>query len=270
MLRREQRFGWIFRSLVLGLGALLIGFLLNLSLVQDAAHVVMGYAARPFLLVSRVASVQGEVWFASRASLAEQVRLREEQLSAIAVQAAEWASAQEQREQALALLSYHQEARASQVTARVLLRERSGQDHFLMLDRGSASGIRVYDPVISGEGILVGVIVDVGSFSSKVALLTNHDTRIGARAIGRTQTDGIIEGGRGPVLVLRYVPKEPPMSTNILLVTSGVDPQIPSGLVIGIVNAVEDDALGSFSTVFIEPLADVNRLSIVSVLTQPL
>lgn len=269
MLRNEQRFGWVLRSLMLALGALLVGFLLKTSLVQDVSRVVMGYAARPLLVASRVASLQGEVLFSSRASLATQLRLREEQLAEIAVQAAQWSSAEAQLTQALALLSYHQEARVPQVTARVLLRERLGQDHFLILDRGSAAGIRVYDPVISEEGILVGVIADVGTFSSKMALLTNRDTRIGARAIGRTQTDGIVEGGRGPVLVLRYVPKDPPMTTNLLMVTSGVDPQIPSDLVIGMVNAVEDDALGSFSTVFIEPLADVNRIALVSVLTQP-
>ena len=63
--------------------------------------------------------------------------------------------------------------------------------------------------------------------------------------MGDAQTSGIIEGGQGPVLVLRYV-SEASMTVNTLIVTSGIDPQIPPDLVIGMVNAVEDDAHGSF------------------------
>ena len=70
----------------------------------------------------------------------------QEQLADVAVQAAQWSSAETQRDQALALLAYHQETRLSSVTARVLLRERSGQDRVLIIDRGFASGIRASIP----------------------------------------------------------------------------------------------------------------------------
>ena len=254
---------------MIGFVVLLIGLVLQTTFVKNLTSSALGYASFPLLVISDAVNRQGEISFASRASLAKQLRLREEQLADVAVQAAQWSSTETQRDQALALLAYHQETRLSSVTARVLLRERSGQDRVLIIDRGFASGIRAFDPVVTGSGLLVGVVTEVGSSSSRVSLLSNKDTRIGARVMGDAQTSGIIEGGQGPVLVLRYVSKEASMTVNTLIVTSGIDPQIPPDLVIGMVNAVEDDAHGSFSTVFIEPLADADRVSVVSVLTRP-
>ena len=91
-----------------------------------------------------------------------------------------------------------------------------GAGSCLIIDRGFASGIRAFDPVVTGSGLLVGVVTEVGSSSSRVSLLSNKDTRIGARVMGDAQTSGIIEGGQGPVLVLRYVSKEASMTVNTL------------------------------------------------------
>ena len=250
-------------------GTLLAALILRTTGVQDALQAMTGFASRPLLGFSQSVGKQGEVFFSSRASLIRQLQVREDQLAQLSVQTARWASADAELQQALALLEYQQGAQLTSVTARVLLRDRIGQDHLLIIDRGYTDGIHVYDPVIAEHGVLIGTVQDVGATSSRVALITNADTRIGARTVGASKTSGIIEGGHGPVLALRFVPKNTPLSQSDLIVTSGIDPSMPSGLVIGLINALDEETDGSFSTVFIEPMADLDHVSILSILTRP-
>ena len=66
------------------------------------------------------------------------------------------------------------------------------------------------------------------------------------------------------------MPQGAPVELSSLVVTSGTDPLVPAGLVIGLVNAIEEDPNAPFLTVRIEPLADMNRARVVGIVQSPL
>lgn len=61
-----------------------------------------------------------------------------------------------------------------------------------VIDRGSNDGIKLYDPVVTSEG-LVGVIVEVANSYATVRTLLHPDLSIGGLCVESRDT-GIIEG----------------------------------------------------------------------------
>ncbi len=266
-MHRTQRTQWIIRGLFLVAIALLLSLVSRTLFVKDITSRVTGFIQRPVLVASQDINEGGELVFSTRSELIERVQLLEKQLTDVALNAGEWGEAQSQLDITLTLLEYREKSEIPIITARVLFQERIGQDRYLIIDRGQIDGIRAMDPVIVDDGILIGEIDEVREHSSRIALITNLSTRIGASPIGVTETYGVIEGGNFPLVQLKFVPRHAGLKINDVIVTSGVDPQIPSGLVIGLVNALDEEDDDAFSTVHIEPLADSLHRSFVGVLS---
>jgi cell shape-determining protein MreC len=82
------------------------------------------------------------------------------------------------------------------------------------------------------------------------------------------RTIGIAQGTRGRLINLSFIPHGEQVEVNDLVVTSGLEDGVPSGLLIGIVNTVETDPNLPFQEAVVEPLIDIGRYRIVSVLIE--
>jgi len=155
----------------------------------------------------------------------------------------------------------------SSVTANVIGRDPEGTEKYILIDRGSADGLRVGMPVVSPD-FLVGEIVEVDANRSKVLLVIDAAFQTGAR-LQVSRGTGIVYGQwqTGGRAEMRHVPIETEVNPDEVIVTSGASLLIPEGLVIGRILEIHRDELGSEITISVLPLVDFDELETVTVVT---
>lgn len=154
---------------------------------------------------------------------------------------------------------------SSSVPARIIHRQ-SAPDRVLMLDRGSADGLRADLPVIAPGGV-VGKVLAVTRTSAKVQCIS--DPNAGAAVLvgeERRQADAIVRdvGGDG-LLRLRHLELLAEVQVGDSVVTSGLDQVFPKGYLIGTVEEVIRVA-GFEDDVRVRPAVDLETLEEVLVL----
>jgi rod shape-determining protein MreC len=106
----------------------------------------------------------------------------------------------------------------------------------ITVNRGSRQGIRVQVPVMTPAGI-VGMTVETSPFASRVQLISDTSSSIGAMLKG-TQAAGILAGTGEGFCVLRFLPLVAQVKPGDVVVTSGQDGVFPEGLPVGRVTRV--------------------------------
>lgn len=118
----------------------------------------------------------------------------------------------------------------------VLSRDTQGTTDSLMLNCGESDGVQSGQGVVS-ESYLVAKIVHVGKYTSTAILLTNNQSSIDAR-VSRNDVEGVIKGSFGSGLVFDLVSQSADVVPGDLVVTAGIDPQIPKNILLGQVGQV--------------------------------
>ena len=77
---------------------------------------------------------------------------------------------------------------------------------------------------------------------------------------------GLAEGNLGLSIKLNYVSQSETLNINDMIITSGLEPDIPRGLAVGRINFINQEVNDIWQDVNAEALFDVNNLSIVSVI----
>ena len=144
------------------------------------------------------------------------------------------------------------------VTARVVADSASAFVRSVLIGAGEAQGLHPGQPVINGEG-LVGRVAEVGARSARVILITDLISRIPVHVIS-TGDRAIVAGDNGRRLQLLYLPRNAPVSSGDVVVTSGHGGTFPPGLPIGMLVEVND------RRTIVAPFADLGRLDYVRVL----
>jgi rod shape-determining protein MreC len=155
------------------------------------------------------------------------------------------------------------------VSATVIGRDADQWFNTIVIDRGSLSGIKKDQPVVTADG-LVGRVIVVSPISSRVLLVT--DERHGAGAVVAQTSDtrllGALKGKNQALCELRLLAAPGKLENGEQVVTSGQDQLYPKGLLIGrIRNLNESGAIPQ--SVDVEPAAALQRLETVAVLLIP-
>ena len=145
-------------------------------------------------------------------------------------------------------------------SAKVTARSNDNWRSTLTLSKGSESGIQEGNCVVTSTGVLVGVVSEVGSHYSTVS--TVIDTMGGI--ITRTNAAGVLEGDfslmQGGKLRLAYLPDEAQLVAGDEVLTSGRGDVYPSGLVVGQVEGVFNDASGMNRYAVVVPEVNLDTL----------
>jgi rod shape-determining protein MreC len=142
------------------------------------------------------------------------------------------------------------------------------------IDKGSSSGVRLNQAVVTGQG-LVGKVTFVWPSGAIVTLITNHDTELGG-TVAETGVRGLVavDNGHPTTLVLDSLSSQDVVKAGDTVVTSGTlskvgrfpspyPRNIPIGRVTRVDNAGQDD-----QQAHIVPFANLRRLDLVEVLTK--
>ncbi|MHB8188896.1 MAG: rod shape-determining protein MreC [Ferrimicrobium sp.] len=134
------------------------------------------------------------------------------------------------------------------------------------IDRGSASGVAVGNPVVGGAG-LAGRVIEVTRSTAIVLMLTDPSSVVGVR-IGKTGQVGALSGqGQGRSLSVGLVVPGTPLHSGEILSTSGLQGELfPPGIPAGRVTAVSNPSGGLQESIRAAPLVNPEALAYVSVL----
>ncbi len=146
------------------------------------------------------------------------------------------------------------------VPATVVAADASPWRHSVIVDKGSADGLRPGTPAVWGSSI-VGRVAAVQPRAATIRLLTDSLAGLKVR-VARTGDVGVLRGtsDRDGLLQLKWLYLHP-VATGDLVVTSGLDPTVPAGLVAGRVVQAPAAKDHLFYDVKVRPLIDLNRLS---------
>ena len=106
----------------------------------------------------------------------------------------------------------------------------------MILGCGHETGIKVGQAVVS-QGYLLAKIVHVGNQTSTAVLITNNQSTIDAK-ISKNNVEGVVKGSFGSGLMFDLVSQSAETNENDLVVTGGVDPNIPKNILIGQIGQV--------------------------------
>ena len=130
------------------------------------------------------------------------------------------------------------------------------------IDRGSADGIELYDPVFTSVG-LVGIVGEISEHYSVVKTVLSPDVNVGlvserTKSVGITENDA--EYAAAGYCIMSFVSKSSDIAEGDVVITSGSS-VFPGDILFGKVKSVFSDSNGLTKHAVIEPYEDVFRIS---------
>jgi rod shape-determining protein MreC len=119
----------------------------------------------------------------------------------------------------------------------------------ILIDRGTASGVRKGMAVVTPDGI-VGRVVAVYPFSSQVLAVTDPGFAAGVES-QRNHVHGVVKGLGNETAKVDYIPTGQKVEVGEMFFTSGEDRVFPKGLAVGKVTAATEGS--NFQDVFLQP-----------------
>lgn len=151
------------------------------------------------------------------------------------------------------------------VLAQEFLTEKSEARQNIIIDRGFKDGVSVGLGVIDESGAIIGKVVESKDHSAKICLVTSSSCKLAATLQNKDKTIGVSEGNLGLTIKMNFIPQTEKININDLAITSGLGEVIPRGLLIGRVSEVMNKSNEIWQSATIEPLVDLNNLTIVAV-----
>lgn len=137
------------------------------------------------------------------------------------------------------------------------------------IDKGTLSGIKKDDPVISSEG-LVGIVVSSSVTTSVVSTVLDPSVHVGC-IISQTSDTGITQGERNLAtkgeFKLTYLSKTSSATVGNIIITTGTGGIFPKDLKVGIVQSIKQDESGNSLNAILKPMTDISSVKNVFVIT---
>jgi rod shape-determining protein MreC len=148
----------------------------------------------------------------------------------------------------------------------------SNFENVITIDRGSADGIAIDMPVVTGGPVgarLVGHVVAVTANACTVMLITDRSAGTAARLAG-TRQSGLVEGQGDADLKMTFLNEGVPVEPGAVVETNGYqDGLYPPGITIGEVSRYVPATSTTEAFVFVRPAVDFSTLDYVAVVLKP-
>jgi len=128
----------------------------------------------------------------------------------------------------------------------------------LIINQGSMAGAKKDMPVIAENG-LVGRVVEVSAFNSKVMLITDIESSVAA-VNSRSRDFGLVSGGSIDRIFMKYVGAGADIRVGDQVVTSQISTVFPIGIPIGTINLANKMEHDLFYHIEIIPAVDFSKL----------
>ncbi|WP_022850209.1 rod shape-determining protein MreC [Limisalsivibrio acetivorans] len=164
------------------------------------------------------------------------------------------------------LLNFKDAYQFDTIACNVVGRNIEGYVRYIRIDRGSADGVKVNDPVISFNG-LVGVVTEVDMMTARVDVLLNIVNNVSVMN-KRTRSVGIIRGDGAGKLTVDYYDRLDDAKLDDLLITSGLGGVYPKGIAVGRIFKLFSTETGLYRRISVSPVVDFFKLENVLVVSR--
>ena len=220
-------------------------------------------AESPYLLANQV-----DDSFASHETLRERNQALERQLLEYAHVSQQFPALKAENDRLRELLGSQAQRANDVLIAEVVGLEPSAATFQLVIDKGADAQISAGQAVLDAQG-LIGQVVSVAAFTSRVLVLTDPDHAVPVQV----NRNGIrsIAGGTGSLdeLLLESVPITADIQEGDLIETSGLAGRFPVGYPVGHVTSVLIEPTSAYAQVAVKPLAQLDRTRHVLVIFTP-
>lgn len=248
-----QRFSFVLFMLV-SLGILVLGHTRPAVVEHFRVRAVDGLApvfdvlSRPMAMIDTMtARIQSY-----RGLMAENEKLRAENESLV-----RWQNAvltlQSENKELRSLLNYKAEPSLSYISARVIADTGGAYVRSFVVTSGRLDGVREGMAAVTGEG-LVGRVVEVGDWTSRIILITDLNSRIPVMLMG-TADHAILAGDNDSQPDLLYLPQDADVKVGERVMTSGHGGVFPPNIPVGVIASVDH------GKVRVAPLASLGRIN---------
>jgi len=164
----------------------------------------------------------------------------------------------------------HYDYRLADVVAREVVEQSASQRNKLIINRGFKDGLRENLAVVNSLGLVVGRLTRVKESLSEVSLLVDPACRLAVSVQSENGVSGLADGESGLTVKISFIPQTVKVAVDQLVVTAGLENDVPGGLVIGRVSQVDQASNELWQEAVVEPAADLDNLKIVAVIVPPL
>lgn len=162
------------------------------------------------------------------------------------------------------LLDIKQQLVYSSVSANVIGRNPSFWNAALIIDRGTADGIRTGMAVVNSSGV-VGKVAEAGDRASKVMLLTDPGFSVPV-LLQRARETALVSGSLSGLCRLRYIDDKANIQIGDQVITSQLSGAFPAGLLVGEVSFVPQGQGDAYQEYRIKPAVPLSQLAEVLVI----
>lgn len=157
-------------------------------------------------------------------------------------------------------LGFVRRAGLATVTASVVGRNADSIEKTIIINAGETETVKVGHPVVAGDGVLIGRVTKVEGEISVVRLINDNQSKILATVLNKDRSLGVVEAGYGSSVRMNFIPRNEVVLIGEQIVTSGQDLQVPKGLLIGKVVAIENEAYQPFQQAVLETTINLEKI----------
>ena len=202
--------------------------------------------------------------------LANQVILLEKERNQLLSENVQLKIIEEENQNLRQHLEFLTENKYNYVLANVISRgsflKSSENEQVIMIDKGLRDGIFPGLALVNSEGMIVGKIFSVEGSLSEAYLIVDQNCKLAAMIQNKDRTIGVTQGNLGLTIKMDFIPQTEEIFQGNVVVTSGLEENIPKGLVIGKVIQVNQDNNEVWQNAVIEPMVNLDSLSVLSIL----
>jgi len=130
---------------------------------------------------------------------------------------------------------------------------------YFLVDKGNKQGVVEGLVAVTADNFFVGRAVQVGDSWAKILLALDSDSLVNVLTQD-TRVRGIVRGDHGLGLVMEMIPIDSSLTPGETVLTSGVNDQIPGGLIVGQISSVEKKESDIFQRAILRPAVDFHQL----------
>ena len=171
----------------------------------------------------------------------------------------------ESAKRAESLAGFQSHALSKMIGARVIGTTTGMGSKSVLIDRGTASGVRKGMAVVTPDGI-IGRVLAVYPFASQVIAITDPGFAAGVES-QKNHAHGVVKGVGNESAKVDYVPAGEKVDVGEMFFTSGEDRIFPRGLPVGKVRSVKEGS--SFQEIYLQPTGIENAPEEVLVIVDP-
>jgi rod shape-determining protein MreC len=150
-------------------------------------------------------------------------------------------------------------------SAKIINRGFNQNKNIFILDKGKKDGAKKGLAVVSTYGTVLGKIIFVDENFSWLLLLNDKESSVSVSLLKNEIMAGSVEGGPDGNLLLRYVSKDCLLEKADILITSGIEEDVPSGLLVGEVATVQKDDRQIFSEALVWQASEIKNINFVNI-----